>query len=924
MITVTLSSDKAAAYIEPCRPNGLLHQEFATAGGFFEFATQNIITIPLSTESASDLRQLLTGKSPTLTREVGQYLASFADAVMPLEAYSIIPSRNGSFAILSESNVPLDKLSTWRGFQTQQESIHRIEDGVFTIPLDFVSTVISRFPTFTVSPDLQTLDVNSARQASLFKMDTNDTPANRTVDASVNFTFDPVVLDNLDPFSEYDGSLTSLRSVPLVSYEYIKTDIVKCEKSRAKKAPKPLLKKLQEYGINSAFDILHHFPLRYVDRSNPRLVRNLVVGEEASIVGTIVSKKTDYAKKYVQFRVKDSIGAIISLTFFQQFWMSAAYHEGDEVMAYGKYAPFNGSPSLSSPRMDKVGDERARLPMIPVYPQSDKIGITTWEFVTLLKETLARMQVLRLREPLSDELIQKYKIPSRAEAYMGMHFPTSKQESVDASRRLVYEELFRLQLFIQGQKLDITQRRGIAHTASGDGLMEHYLTSLPYSPTGAQQRAIKALREDMAKPHPMHRLLQGDVGAGKTVVANSMVLTTVDNGHQGALMAPTEILAEQLHNGIVESAGNLISPRTGMLMNIRFLAGKTRVKEKREIYAGLEDGSIDIVVGTHGILSDGVNFADLGAVVIDEQHRFGVEQRTKLRDARADGLTPDLLAMSATPIPRSSAMVLYGDMDITVLDELPPGRTPIETIWIQEDAQVAVLNADLKPWMDIREQVEQGHQAYVVASLVEDNETLAAQSVEDAYQSLQSIIYPDFKIGMVHGKQKRAEREETMKAFAAGDIDVLVATTVIEVGVNVPNSTVMVVLDPGRFGIAQLHQIRGRVGRSNLASRCYLLGETKTDDGEFRLNALVESTDGFYLSEKDLELRGEGTLFSMKQSGESDLYLAEIRQHMHVLEVAKVDAEETLALDTKLVKTDGNRMFKEEIEVLMKGKVIRS
>lgn len=923
MITVTLSSDKAAAYIEPCRPNGLLHQEFATAGGFFEFMTQNVITIPLSTESAIDLRQVLTGKAPTLTREVGQYLASFADAAAPLEAYSIIPSRNGLFAILSESNVPLDKLSTWRGFQTQQENIHRIEEGVFNIPLDFVATVVSRFPTFTVSPDLQSLDVNTARQASLFKMDA-EKPANRAVDLSVNFTFDPVTLDNLDPFPEYDGSLSSLRSVPLVSYEYIKTDIVKCEKSRAKKAPKPLIKKLQEFGINSAFDILHHFPLRYIDRSNPQLVRNLVVGEESSIVGTIISKNSNREKRYIQFKVKDSVGAVISLTFFQQLWMAGVYHEGDEVMAYGKFAPFNGSPSFSSPRMDKVGDERARLPMIPVYPQSDKIGITTWEFVTLLKETLARMQILKLREPLTDTLIQKYKIPSRAEAYMGMHFPTSKQESVDASRRLVYEELFRLQLFIQRQKLDITQRRGIAHKTSGEGLMEHYLDSLPYTPTGAQQRAINALREDMSRPHPMHRLLQGDVGAGKTVVAVAMILATVDNGHQGALMAPTEILAEQLHNGIVEAASTLISPRTHMPMNIRFLAGKTRVKEKREIYAGLEDGSIDIVVGTHGILSDGVVFSDLGAVVIDEQHRFGVEQRTKLRDARADGLTPDLLAMSATPIPRSSAMVLYGDMDITVLDELPPGRTPIETIWLQEDAQLAVVNADLTPWMDIREQVNQGHQAYVVASLVEDNETLAAQSVMDAYDSLQNIIYPDFKIGMVHGKQKRVEREETMAAFAAGEINILVATTVIEVGVNVPNSTVMVVLDPGRFGIAQLHQIRGRVGRSNLASRCYLLGETKTDDGRFRLNALVESTDGFYLSEKDLELRGEGTLFSMKQSGESDLYLAELRQHMHVLEVAKVDAEHTLSLDSKLTSTDGNRMFKQEIEIMMEGKVIRS
>lgn len=922
MITVSISPDKSAAYLSPCMPNGSLHVAIEAAGGFMEFRNEEIATLPLSTDATQSLRRILTGKSVSIQPEDGRFLASFADASSPLAPYAIIPSRNGRFALLNEAALPLDRISAWRGYQTQQEGINRLEDGVFTIPLDLVPSVVKKFPQFPVSPGLRTIDVEQAQKDALFEIESR--PANPVVDTSTNFTFDPVVFDSLDPFPQFDGSLISLKNVPLVEYSYIKEDLAKAERSRAKKKPVPLLKKLQKYGMNSAFDILHHFPLRHIDRSSPQIVRNLKPGDEASVVGTIMSKSTNREKGYIRFVVKDALGHPLSLMFFQQVWMGSVYFEGDEVIVYGKYAPFNGQPSMSKPRMDKIGDERARLPMIPVYPQSEKIGITTWEFVTILKETLARMDVMRLEEVLPDSIMGEYKIPGRADAYKAMHFPTSKQESVDASRRLVYEELYRLQLFIQLQKEDITRRKGIVHNSPLTPSIDSYMASLPYTLTNAQKRAVVAIEADMKREHPMHMLLQGDVGAGKTQLANLTILRTVDNGHQGALMAPTEILAEQLHNGICEAANHLISPRTDMPMNIRFLGGKTGVKDKREIYAGLTDGTIDIVVGTHGILSEGVLFSDLGAVVIDEQHRFGVEQRTKLRNVRTDGLTPDMLAMSATPIPRSSAMVLYGDMNITVLDELPPGRSPIQTEWIREDAQAAVTNPSLMPWRDIREQVEAGHQAYVVASLVEDNEKIAAQSVEDAYQTLGSMVFPDFKLGMVHGKQNRADREKTMQDFKDGKIDVLVSTTVIEVGVNVPNATVMVVLDPGRFGIAQLHQIRGRVGRSSLASRCYLLGDTKTAEGEFRLNALVESTDGFYLSEKDLELRGEGTLFSTQQSGDSDLYLAKIREHLHILEIAKADAERTIAADPKLRATRGNLILADEIKAIFGTKVIQS
>ena len=361
-----------------------------------------------------------------------------------------------------------------------------------------------------------------------------------------------------------------------------------------------------------------------------------------------------------------------------------------------------------------------------------------------------------------------------------------------------------------------------------------YIESLPYPLTGAQKRALGEIFAKTAHPVPMNCLIQGDVGAGKSTVANATALRAVEAGYQVALMAPTEILAEQLHDGILSSMSSLVSPRSGEPMNIQFLGGKTTAKNKRLIDAALADGSVDVVVGTSSLLF-GREFDDLGMVIIDEQHRFGVEQRDALKHVRTDGKTPHLLSMSATPIPRSSAMVVYGDMDLVVLDELPPGRIPIETQWVPVSAQESVANPDDEHWGKIREQVRAGHQAYVVASLVEDNEELAAQSVEDAYDMLSRLIFPEMRVAMVHGKQNRKERTEIMNRFSAGEVDVLVATTVIEVGVNVPNATVMVVMDPGRFGIAQLHQIRGRVGLVSFD----LLSRRRGDDRSRRL-----ATDG--------------------------------------------------------------------------------
>jgi ATP-dependent DNA helicase RecG len=925
MITITLSDDNTTAYISPCRKHGLLYTELENLGGFNEAPTQESMTVPLSSNAALGLRKVMTGKPLSIEPHVGKILGSLADSTPPKQSFHVFPSWNKNNMIVDTQSMSLSVFAKWRTFWTKNpDKVREITDGVFLVSLSSLIDIADSFPEFRISPALENPDVLEVRAKIPAK------PERIQPDAP-EFTFAPVTLPDLPPFDGYDGSLLSLRSVPLSAYEYIRNDSEKVAKANArsagagkkKKTQRSLLQKLTAIGVESAFDLLHYFPLRHIDRSKPQLIRSLSPGDEATVVATIADKGANYEKNYVFFVIEDAAGSRMRLTLFNQTWMIHNFSKGDEVIVHGKFSPFNGSPSIAGAKIDKVGDIRGQLPLIPVYPQSGKQEITTWDVLALVKETLGRIEALPLSEPLGAETLERYQIPDRNNAYRNIHIPDSKDTFKDANRRLIYEELLRLQLYIQQQKNDATRRIGIAQNAVLTPSLDAWKSRLPYELTNAQKRATEAIKENMASASPMHRLVQGDVGAGKSSVASFTVFLTVDNGHQAALLAPTEILAEQLHNGIAADAEGLISPRTGELMNVKFLGGKTRAKEAREIRAALASGEIDVIVGTHAILTEETVYADLGTVVIDEQHRFGVEQRTRLRNARHDGLTPDMLVMTATPIPRSSAMVLYGDLDITVLDELPPGRTPIETIWVREEAQQAIHRPQLDAWNDIKQQVADGHQAYIVASLVEDNEKIAAQSVEDAYEALSGGIFAGYRMGMVHGKQKRDEREEIMKKFAAGEIDILVSTTVIEVGVNVPNSTIMVVLDPGRFGIAQLHQIRGRVGRSKFASRCYLIGDTKTEEGEFRLNALVESTDGFYLSEKDLELRGEGTLFSTKQSGQSDLYLAKIREHLHILEIAKEDAVGILAKDPNLQSETG-KLFAGEITEIFGEKDIKS
>ncbi len=636
----------------------------------------------------------------------------------------------------------------------------------------------------------------------------------------------------------------------------------------------------KEKSRKSLLDWVNYFPYRYIDRSNPQNVKQLKVNEDATVVGEIRSVKAipmsgKNKPPMIRITIEDSSGQTISGAFFNQQWLTKSFFPGETVIMTGKYTEYvTGNkfyPQISNPRMDKINTSRGELKMIPVYSQ--RSGIKSWQVMAENRKIFD--QVPYIKDPIPDSLIKKRNLLSREESYRKIHFPDSIEDIEAAKERIAYDELLQLQVYFATKKQEYSTQRGAAKQDST--LAYKMIKELPYKLTGAQDRAIAKIVEDMASPKPMHRILQGDVSSGKTVAASAALLTAVGSGYQAALIAPTEILATQLYDRIKEDVEQ-VDPK----IVVEFLGGKT--KNKKEIYKSLKYGAVDILIGTHAILQDKVVFYDLGLVVIDEQHKFGTKQRSLLREVTEGGITPDMLIMSATPIPRTMATVVYGDLDISILDELPAGRVPIETIWSDDPSEA---------WEKVKEEVALGHQAYVVTSLVEESETIDAKSAEETYLDLKKKL-PNISIGLMHGRLKADEKLEAMTDFAEKRVDVLVATTVIEVGVNVPNATVMVILNAERFGMAGLHQIRGRVGRSSLPSTCYLIGSPTSPEGEDRLQALVASNDGFYIAEKDMEIRGEGTLFGINQSGDSDLKLANLHDHLYLLEYAKEDVNEAM------------------------------
>ena len=667
---------------------------------------------------------------------------------------------------------------------------------------------------------------------------------------------------------------------------------------------------LHEYGISDVLELLMTYPRRWVDRTNQQRVADAALGEEVLLVVEVrgvEERQMRNRRKMVNVRVGDGTGTL-RITFFNQPWRARQLTVGLVVAIHGKVEDYRGSLQMTNPVVDLIGDRTGRI--VPIYPQSEKVRITTWELAALVDQALRRCESRGLADPLSIADQERLGLIGRFEALKSIHGPDSMADATAARRRLAFDELLRVQVELVRRKRELERTsQGIEHVVGGE-LVERFVGALPFPLTMAQRRAIDEIANDMASPQPMHRLLQGDVGAGKTIVAVAALLNAVSGGHQGALMAPTEVLAEQHGSGVkalldglvVVDGDNLFGERP---LRVELLTNRVTGQDRREVLAGLADGSVDIVIGTHALIQEGVEFGSLGAVVVDEQHRFGVEQRAALR-AKSDGVVPDLLVMTATPIPRTAAMTVYGDLEVSALDELPPGRTPIATHW------AAGPLSEANVWASVRDEVETGRQAYVVCPLIEESENLEVASAEETFEQLDAGELLNVRVGLLHGRMSSAEKEATMEAFRARELDVLVATTVIEVGVDVPNATVMVVLDADRFGIAQLHQLRGRVGRGEHASTCWLM--TTSEDANPRIEALVASTDGFELAEIDLELRGEGTLMSSAQKGRSDLRLASLRRDRELIEQAREVAFRIIDDDPELAQSN---VLRSEITLLL-------
>ena len=553
---------------------------------------------------------------------------------------------------------------------------------------------------------------------------------------------------------------------------------------------------------------------------------------------------------------------------------------------------------------------------MPIYPQSEKAQLSTWEIAGWVENALERCAVRGFADPVPESILAELGLIDRHAAMRQIHAPDTMGEKEQARRRLAFDELLRVQtVLVMRKRAFEREQRGIRHDMGGE-LVQRFHAALAYELTGAQRRAITEIDADLAGPHPMHRLLQGDVGSGKTVVAVTALLCAVQGRHQGALMAPTEVLAEQHATGVrallaglrVPDPGNLFGERE---LNVALLTNRITGQERRDVVAGLADGSIDIAIGTHALIQEGIEFHSLGCVVVDEQHRFGVEQRAALRMKGAgtedQRVVPDVLVMTATPIPRTAAMTVYGDLDVSVLDELPPGRTPIVTHWANGPLM------ELAAWGDIRTAVEAGQQAYVVCPLIEESEKLEVASAQETYERLVHQDLQGLRIGLLHGRMASADKERVMNQFRNRELDVLVATTVIEVGVDVPNATVMVIIDADRFGIAQLHQLRGRVGRGADASVCWLV-TAELEGSSPRVEALVKTTDGFELAEVDLDLRGEGTLMNTAQKGRSDLKLASLRRDRELVQLARKAAFDIVDPDPLLVK---HEQLLDEVRLLL-------
>jgi ATP-dependent DNA helicase RecG len=660
-----------------------------------------------------------------------------------------------------------------------------------------------------------------------------------------------------------------------------------------------IAQKLEKLGAQTIYDLLYLFPRRYDDYTLMKPINRLNYGEQVTVIGTIWqthAKRVRGNQTLVQSVINDGTGSI-QATWFNQPWLTKQLPAGMQIVLSGKVDQFLGRPVFNSPEWEPLELEPLRTRrIVPVYPLTEGLGSRRMREIM---DSAVAYWSLRVPDVLPESIRRRLKLYPLSKALQQIHFPDNQESLHQARKRLAFDELFLLQLGMQSQRRQWQSRSAIPINTQPEALAQ-FFDLLPYTLTGAQDQVVKEILSDMAADVPMNRLLQGDVGSGKTVVAAAAMFAAAKNGAQAALMAPTEILAEQHYQGL----NKLLAPAG---LNIALLTGSTPAAERSVIYDGLVDGSIQIIIGTHALIQDAVNFDNLALAVIDEQHRFGVEQRGALRDKgnrNGEQMNPHLLIMSATPIPRTLALSIYGDLDLSILDEMPPGRQEIKTRWLHASERERAYNF-------VRRQVAEGRQAYLIYPLVEESDKIDAKAAVAEHEILATEIFPDLQLGLVHGRLKSEEKEAVMRAFYAGDLNILVATSVIEVGVDVPNSTVMINEGAKRFGLAQLHQFRGRVGRGEHQSFCILIADESTGDAEKRLAALEETNDGFLLAEKDLELRGPGEFFGRRQSGLPELRMASLLD-LPLLKMAQREATSLFADDPDLSLPD-HELLREQL-----------
>ena len=657
-----------------------------------------------------------------------------------------------------------------------------------------------------------------------------------------------------------------------------------------------------EAGISTFADMLTFFPFRYIDRS--KFSRIAEISDENTYIqfkAKITGIQTAGPPKNQRLIITVSDGeSEIDLVWFRGLkWMTGKYTPGREFIVFGKPTLFNGAWNIPHPDMEVPPDKPLPLneTIRPIYSSTEKLKSKGLDYkgISKLMKNLLLNEKFHVPEVLSPGILQRLKLMDRREAFVTIHFPGSPDLLSGARARLKFEELFFIQLRLMKQRYGrLTRQKGHLFPKVGDYVNQFYHRHLTFTLTEAQKRVIREIRSDLGSGRQMNRLLQGDVGSGKTLVALMTMLIALDNGYQACLMAPTEILANQHLNSLSQML-------SGLNVKVKLLTGSTRSQERKVLLSDLEVGSLQILIGTHALIEERVRFRHLGLVVIDEQHRFGVAQRARLWEKNVT--TPHILVMTATPIPRTLAMTLYGDLDISVIDELPPGRKPIVTRHLHDSEREKVNDF-------LRKKIREGRQVYIVYPLIQESEALDLKNLVDGYnQAVSDFPKPQYRVGMVHGQMKQQEKDEAMRRFQQGESQILVATTVIEVGVDIPNATVMIIENAERFGLSQLHQLRGRVGRGGDQSYCILMsGGNPGVEAKKRISTMVRTTDGFEIAETDLQLRGPGDIQGTQQSGILNLRIADIVKDEKILKVARSLADEIIQEDPALEKEENNTL----------------